>query len=343
MNKIATNAAFATLALVLSAGLCIGQATNQPVDTTKAAASHAGGSQPAAATAVNPTAPADRTQMAVLKDERISLKFSGGSLADYIAALKGLPGNAALNIVLNNGAEKAEVPPVSFTQVSPMVALQILEEIATIPGGIVINPFGGEGSSGGEPIWVISARERPRRAEEFMKTSVFSLGFKPASTLDAAAATAQEQRITTLLSAVEAALSLSSDQAPQLKFHRESGLLIVRGSDDDGHVVREVIEELSKPERERNISEIDAQLGANALERAKFEREDKAVDEELADARKMLRELDNQNRDDADRTKRDAAMQRIQSLSARQDAIRERLMMLQQQRDELIKKSSRAK
>lgn len=340
MNMTTTKVSLATVALLLSAGLCIGQPST-PADTTKPATSHAGGSQPAASASATPSAPADRAQMAVLKDERISLKFSGGSLADYVAALKSLPGNAALNIVLNNGAEKAEVPPFSFTQVSPMVALQILEEIATIPGGIVINPFGGEGSSGGEPIWVISARERPRRPEEFMKTSVFSLGFKAESNPDAAAA--QEQHITTLLSAVEAALSLSSDQAPQLKFHRESGLLIVRGSDDDGTVVRQVIEELSKPERERLVADIDAQLGSLSLEQAKLERENKVLDEELADARKVVRDMDNQNRADVDRNERDAHVQRIQSLSARQDAVRERLMVLQQQRNELIRKSSRAK
>jgi hypothetical protein len=341
MNMTTTKVSLATVALLLSAGLCIGQPST-PADTTKPAAGHASGSQPAASASNTPSAPADRAQMAVLKDERISLKFSGGSLADYVAALKSLPGNAALNIVLNNGAEKAEVPPFSFTQVSPMVALQILEEIAAIPSGIVINPFGGEGSSGGEPIWVISARERPRRPEEFMKTSVFSLGFKPASALEPAAATSQEQHITTLLSAVEAALSLSSDQAPQLKFHRESGLLIVRGTSDDENVVREVIKELSKPEREKLVSDISAKLAALSLDEAKLEREDKAIDEELSDARKMVRDIDNQNRADVDRNERDAHVLRIQSLSARQDAIRERLMSLQQQRNELLDKSSRA-
>lgn len=333
MTRIASPVTLSTLALLLSAGLCIGQPVSQPAPAQPATAHPA--SSPATATASR-----EHAQMPVLTDQRISLRFSGGLLADYIAALKSLPGNPPLNIVLNNGAEKAEVPPVAFTEVSPLVALQILEEIASISGGIVINSFGGEGSAGGEPVWVISARERPRRPAEFLKTSVFSLGIKTSDKPDTAASTEQDGRVTSILSAIEAALSLSSGQATQLKFHRESGLLFVRGTDDDEHVVRDVIKELNKPEREQVLSEIDAKLRTILLEQAKLEREDKAMTEELADARKMVRDIDNQNRADVDRNERDAHLVRIESLSARQDAIRERLMQLQQQHAELIKKSN---
>jgi len=331
MHRLTPSRSFCTLALALCAGLCHAQ----PAPTPQPALPHA---TPAA----TPPTPAPRPQLATPQDDRISLNFPGGTLADYIQVLNTAPGIKHLNIILNNGAEKAQVPPVALTGVSPMVALQVLEEIASISGGIVISSFGGEGSSGGETVWVVSARERPRRPEEFLKTSVFSLGIiadAPAQADETKAA--QERQLTTLLSAVEAALSVSTGTPPQLKFHRESGLLIVRGTEDDEQVVRNVISELRKPERDRAQTQISEQLSSLALEQTKLERDDKALDDDLTETRKKVREISNLNPDQIDRDAYERLVARLQSMTRQQDALRERMMKLQLQRDELLKKSAR--
>ncbi|MDX2147715.1 MAG: hypothetical protein SFZ23_09355 [Planctomycetota bacterium] len=105
------------------------------------------------------------------------------------------------------------------------------------------NPVPGQLAPGQPAPAQTSGRQEGDRARDDRSAPASELGGLPSFPEDVAQAAPLDDN--TILSAIEAALSLSNDPS-QLKFHAESRLLIVRGSREDVDVVRSVLAALER-------------------------------------------------------------------------------------------------
>ena len=179
---------------------------------------------------------------------RIELSFPGGNLESFVAALREAAGEAAVNIVMPQQARELEVPPLELRGVTVHGAVRSLElafgddspyrlgvrEIDPIGPvfGVEVarfNPFGGRSAPLQQTLDVISVADM---LEKEGKVGGISADV--------------------LLSSVETALRMSptstdgADEslAPEIRFHEQGGLLIVKGLPQEVSIVRQTLSEL---------------------------------------------------------------------------------------------------
>ena len=206
----------------------------------------------------------------------ISVDFRGGPVSAYVEMLKAACKPRPVNVVLAGSAGKQVMSAVSLEGASLAAAMQ------AIPAASVSGPDAWRvkrladvlaGEEAGDtrdvaPVYqvmFVEARNDPFRAPWVME--VFSMR---GVVEGAAAGQAADDRIASALTAVETALQMDAQRtaAPEMKFHKESGLLIVRGAPEDVAAVKEVIgrmsddagrasDEAARRESARKINEIN--------------------------------------------------------------------------------------
>ena len=159
----------------------------------------------------------------------VTLQFEGGTLATFVREVRGAQPKA--NIVVAGKAAEAMLPPIDLRDAGLMQALQGACEVAESDHEVRVRDFVGPG----EPVLTIVADEKPARSrrdaaepvrrEPPAMTKVFSLGRLTAPSRFPGD---EPFRVETILSAIEAATQ-DDKMPPVLRFHRDSGLLIVRG------------------------------------------------------------------------------------------------------------------
>lgn len=174
----------------------------------------------------------------------VSFAFQGGTLAEFCDLLRRL--DAKPNIVVAPLAAPAKLPAMNLVGASVDQALSAACAVAASDVRIALKEFRGPG----EPVFTILA-QAPKAAEatepdaaangareaspDRTATRVFSLNKLLLSELP----------VETILTALEAALATAN--APEtlakatLRFHKDSGLLIVRGSADQLRLVDEAL------------------------------------------------------------------------------------------------------
>ncbi len=172
------------------------------------------------------------------EEELISVKFAGGTVADYIKALVKEAGT--INIVVALEAADVPMPPVTLTKVTVSAAIDLVDGRSAGPPGRIIKldvrhmPQYVEEAL---PTYQISAEgyptERPRR-----KPSVWTIAnLLREDTFDA----------DDVLAAVETALDiLQSTDEPIIRFHKETGLLIARGDPQQLSTIEDVLGQLQR-------------------------------------------------------------------------------------------------
>jgi len=181
----------------------------------------------------------------------VSLQFQGGTLADYLKLVEKRSGR--VNIVVPPAASEIEFPPVTLASAPVHSAIELVNSLVNQNEWKVhVSPVGGpllpetnqvytvrvEGRRGG------TARSEPR------KNAIFSLRFltepHPYENRDLC------MKAETVLTAIETALAASGfDGRPSMKFHADSGILVIRGDTADLQVANEVIDRLERDLRER--------------------------------------------------------------------------------------------
>jgi hypothetical protein len=221
------------------------------------------------------TAPAD------IDTRTFTLEFPGGSVADYAEAIRKTEGGD-MNIVYDPTAASVELPNVNLRNVTVATAFRLLEtlqegkeprlsvqEVRDGSGGetvYVIRLSTGKGwaapnmPKGPMPTvrWQAGAGNNPFEAQVYglaqspKRVQVFSLK-KLVSRPDSdptEEAKAQAEFAKRALTAVEAVLEIDTDRpggrAPTFKYHEESGLLIVRGTNEEIDQVSQVLDALSE-------------------------------------------------------------------------------------------------
>ncbi len=181
----------------------------------------------------------------------VTASFRGGTLADFVAVVRAAEPRA--NIVVATVAATAKVPPMEVRGAGLDQLLNGACAVAEAEFVVRVNEFRGDG----EPVYSIVAmpqgplgpqgqvQSTPSKPEE--STAVFSLNrlTEPDPRLGTPGLPAE-----TILSAMEAGNGDEPKQ-PVLRFHRQSGLLFVRGNRTQIALVKDLLSNLERDLDER--------------------------------------------------------------------------------------------
>ncbi len=214
-----------------------------------------------------------------------SLRFDGGSVRDYIELIRGTVGDA-VNIVTDEDADGAMLPPMSLKNVRVDVALKVMQGIAKsdvkvavtnltdggtdaevyivrvvlqpkakvqpgalIPGagGGLPLPIGGLAASPGSGL--LGGSPTPASLPTPKRLEIISLARRLRDEDPDISAERVDQHLKNILTAIDAAMTLESDAGqsqdhPLVKYHAETGLLMVRGTDTQIEVVQRILTEM---------------------------------------------------------------------------------------------------
>lgn len=158
----------------------------------------------------------------------INLDFSGGTLAELITALRALPTDAPINIVANTSLLSTPIPPLKFVGVRLSAVLEAA--VQSSDPSIVIRFNSAQGTSLSPAISIVSNQVSATRTKVF---PLARINVEPQSPQAAIA-----------LASLEAALETIPGPAPLLTFHEPSGLIIIRGSDEQLSLADDVFNRL---------------------------------------------------------------------------------------------------
>lgn len=198
---------------------------------------------PGSAPAQPPAAPAERARPSL---PVIDLSFPGGTVTDYVAALRKATPDA--NVVIAPGAGEATVPAVTLRHVTVPAALDVLRGRVRTGAGVAVEieiVHVPSYSTDERPTYAVRAHEAGGAAGPRASTHVWTV-----SALLGADLTSR-----TLLSAIETALDVVGGSKPDVRFHEDTGLLIARGNEEQIDVITSVIDELQGARRERETEE----------------------------------------------------------------------------------------
>lgn len=198
----------------------------------------------------------------------ISFAFDGGTAVEYAAAVGAASGQK--NVVVMPGCEGFVMPAVELSGVSMRGALAALEFASALDGApgsrLNVNEMG--------DVYVV-APSGVDAGQAPAETAVFSL----AEMVESGSVEPGD-----VLTAVEAALELAGSDEPQMRYHPETRLLMVRGSRDDLEAVDRVLDGV-----ENSASVMT--VGAQRIEKIRQELEETRA--ELEATRRQIAEASN--------------------------------------------------
>lgn len=186
----------------------------------------------------------------------ISVNFAGGTVAQYIEALKKAAPDKAVNIVASERAAKQGLTTISLKDVPLGVAAYAIQSASTSPtGDWGIGPMQGDPNAAGFATSSYRVDFSPsRRVSDAVIVEAYSL-----QRIIRGDAKEDQTAGKMALTAIETGLKLQNsdgDAPPELKFHQESGMLFVRGQSPDVHLVGQIISRMSDDaERRRAVVE----------------------------------------------------------------------------------------
>lgn len=197
----------------------------------------------------------------------VSLTFGGGTLAEFVARVRAC--DSRVNIVLSTDAARAEVPPIELHGAGLDQVVQAVAASATAEFTVVAREYRG----GGELVYTLVAAPvspgapMPRRVDpnERVVTQVFSLNALTDVAKDGNA-TGTGFAAPAILSAVETAIEASAPGVagvvPLLRYHPDSGLLIVRATREQIEIAKDVLVNLENDVSRRRQTGQRAEPGA---------------------------------------------------------------------------------
>jgi len=221
---------------------------------------------------------------------RVNLRFEGGTVLDFIGTLRDAAPDA--NILCDEQAARVPMAAVDLKNTTLYAALNLLDEMRFMEGEnitMLATRMIPSGDGGTQPIFHIRAESRLAGAEPAL-SKVWTV----------AALIEGGVKAEDLLTAIEQAVALQPLPEPaQIRFHAETGLLLVRANPSHVVVIDEVISQLHSAQaaaRDARQSPATEQLRAQAMEFA-AEREALAarslvLEGEIERLRRMLEQVE---------------------------------------------------
>lgn len=207
----------------------------------------------------------------------ISVNFKGGTLAEFVAALRGAS-ESTVNVALTGDVASLPIEPVLLRDVSVDSALRAVlashmgvgEDSEGRQTIVQIDNFDAHGAVG-SPVISVSrkgigqvgpvARSQPRQNPDRQFVEVYTI--QPLVQGEAGKARAQ-----VVLTAVQTALGLGQERnepEPQIKYHEDSGLLLVRGTGQQVSLVGQVVRRMISDQEQR--AAIESQRRMHSINR----------------------------------------------------------------------------
>lgn len=252
----------------------------------------------------------------------IDLDFRGGTAVDFIQAIRKATGDRA-NIVVTPYVEDVRVPAMSLRRVDVLSAMGLLEgERAETPERSVtlkVRPLGSVAGGVAPLLKVIAEAKALQSPQGPERSNIWSVA-------DLIAAGTSADHITTAVSAALELLGPDSRKA-QVRFHKETALLLARADAEQIQIIDNVIDQLrrsSAQRREQTLKPLHEEIAA-LRERADAAQSDRRAIEMEAVERLRLAETA--------KVRAEAMERRTAELEAAVARLREELM----QRESVIR------
>jgi hypothetical protein len=213
----------------------------------------------------------------------VTFAFPGGTIADFVKAIQKAAEPAAVNISVAADAAPIPVPPVEYRQVAVSSALDALP--AATRGRAILDVRQVGDVAGGSGVYAISLSPsfmppgQPFSAVVGDRPTVQAFSIRQLIDPPADGPGAAPIPVESVLAAVDAAIALGTTdlqgapEPPQVKFHRDSGVLIVRGTQDQIISIKNLLDTMHQDLAARTRAAHEAAERAGLLRRAAAERE----------------------------------------------------------------------
>jgi hypothetical protein len=176
--------------------------------------------------------------------------FPGGTVAQYIDALRKTSPDLAVNIIASERASKQMLTAISLKDVSLAVAANAIQAgSASTTGAWVIEPIPRPDPRITLPNAVFDSYSVDYLTSRRGFPDIFVEAFSLQKILRQAGDGKEDPNAgKSALTAIETGLQLQNadrENPPELKFHQESGMLFVRGEQADVHLVGQIISRMS--------------------------------------------------------------------------------------------------
>lgn len=183
-----------------------------------------------------PGAPVPQERAAGRDTAVLSVDFKGGTVEEYLKALERSAEGKPVNVVVPEEAKVVPLPAITLRKVRLRSALEAIQAAFSMDSEHMfdVRPIGDENT---DMVYSLrygrSSRSRqgaqPGRPSAERHLEVFSIRdlIDPPS---GGAAGGSKVEYTEILAAIDGAMSLSKEPAPEILFHKETGLLLVGGS-----------------------------------------------------------------------------------------------------------------
>jgi len=182
----------------------------------------------------------------------VSVNFPGGTIGQYVEALRKASTGGTANIVVSDRSSKVPISAISLKGVDIGVAVSAIPAAYSGARGVwhiePVLPNGMPRMGNYDPASVTYSVDF-ETVSDFqtgeLKVEAFSLG----RLLNPAGSAKPESNPEVVLTAIEAGLHLligNTDRQPELKFHPDSSLLFVRGTSDEVLLVKSIISRMTE-------------------------------------------------------------------------------------------------
>lgn len=196
----------------------------------------------------------------------ISVEFPGGTVEQYALALRAAATTQPVNIVVSKAAARVELAPIQLRDVTLSAAVESIRAAGEDVGAWLIKDIGRPTDSGGL-VWLVDYRARPTMPvptvptpdsnADLQRIEVFSLKQVIEADPNDPRGVSVHESPEVVLAAVEATLAMtdeSTEGKPELKFHKDSGLLIVRAGPRTLAAISSVVDSIRRDVTRRRDS-----------------------------------------------------------------------------------------
>lgn len=175
----------------------------------------------------------------------VSFKFDGGTLRQYVDSITKQSASADINVGFRGEVERVQMPAISMKGVSIGTALEAMKTLADPGSGRYVSVLPLQ-ERNGAPLYSVEIRNMTdymgNTLGTAMTTKVFSL--RELIRVSGADQNAPQHTAELVLSVLEAAMEVEASESrtpPTLRFHKESAMLIARGTSNQLGVIESVL------------------------------------------------------------------------------------------------------